>query len=293
LENAVGDETTENEEFRFQSIGEQLAAEREKQGLSLTDVATRTRVPMRHLEAIEKSDFASLPGTTYTLGFARSYARCLNMDAAKIGAELRAELSQAGHESYQAPTQNYEPADPSRVPPKALAWTAAALAILLLAGYLIWRSYFLAGAPTEPSVAVAAADDVATEAAPAQAAPAETPPPANGEVVLTAKDTVWIKVYGADRKRIFESEMKAGDKYTVPADANGPMIITGRPQMLDVTVGGKAVAPLGTAERTVSDVGLSAAALLARPAPPQTDPAATAPAAATPAPATAPPAGRQ
>ncbi len=278
----MGDETPENEEFRFQSIGEQLAAEREKQGLSLTDVATRTRVPMRHLEAIEHSDFASLPGTTYTLGFARSYARCLNMDAAKVGAELRAELSQAGHESYQAPTQNYEPADPSRVPPKALAWTAAALAILLLAGYLIWRSYFLAGAPAiEPSVV--AATEQETEAAPAKAAPVEVAPPANGEVVLTAKDTVWIKVYGADRKRIFESEMKAGDKYTVPADANGPMIITGRPQMLDVTVGGKPVPPLGTAERTVSDIGISAAALLARAAP--TENATTAPAAPTTQPA--------
>jgi cytoskeleton protein RodZ len=260
LENDVGDETPENEEFRFQSIGEQLAAEREKQGLSLTDVATRTRVPMRHLEAIEKSDFSSLPGTTYTLGFARSYARCLSMDAAKIGADLRVELSAAGHESYQAPSQNYEPADPSRVPPKALAWTAAALAILLLAGYLIWRSYFLAGPTvTEP---------LATEeqAVVAQVAPLNAPPPANGEVVLTAKDAVWIKVYGADRKRIFESEMKAGDKYIVPADANNPMIITGRPQMLDVTVGGKAVAPLGAAERTISDIGVSAAALLARPA---------------------------
>jgi cytoskeleton protein RodZ len=264
LENDVGDETPENEEFRFQSIGEQLAAEREKQGLSLTDVATRTRVPMRHLEAIEKSEFSSLPGTTYTLGFARSYARCLGMDAAKIGAELRAELSAAGHESYQAPSQNYEPADPSRVPPKALAWTAAALAILLLAGYLIWRSYYLAGpAVVEPIKSETQTEQTAAEQAP----PLNANPPANGAVVLTAKDTVWIKIYGADRKRIFESEMKAGDTYTVPADANVPMIITGRPQMLDVTVGGKAVAPLGAAERTVSDVGVSASALLERPAP--------------------------
>jgi cytoskeleton protein RodZ len=273
LESKVGEETPENEEFRFQSIGEQLAAEREKQGLGLTDVATRTRVPMRHLEAIEKSDFASLPGTTYTLGFARSYARCLGMDAAKIGADLRSELSAAGHESYQAPSQNYEPADPSRVPPKALAWTAFALAILLLAGYLIWRSYSLAGAPAAlPDIAAPA--EQSSQSQPAEVAAPTAAANANGAVVLAAKDTVWIKIYGADRKRIFESEMKAGDTYTVPADANGPMLITGRPQMIDVTIDGKPVPPLGSAERTISDVGVSASALLARPAPSATNPTA-------------------
>ena len=60
--------------------------------------------------------------------------------------------------------------------------------------------------------------------------------------------------------------MKAGDSFTVPPDANKPMIVTGRPQVLNVTVGGKAVPPLGVADKTIADVEVSAAALLARPA---------------------------
>lgn len=262
MENAVGDETPNNEEFRFQTVGEQLKAERERQGLTLTDVATRTRVPMRHLESIEKSQFSDLPGSTYTLGFTRSYARSLNMDAAKIGAELRTELSQSGHDSYHVPAQNYEPADPSRVPSKTLAWTAAAIAALLLAGYLIWRSMALDSSPAASSP-VAKADAPQTPSSTPTAAPS-APIDASGTVVLTATDIVWIKVYDADKKRLFESEMKAGDSFTVPADANSPMIVTGRPQSINVTIGGKSVAPLGAADRTIADVGISAASLIAR-----------------------------
>src|SRR3546814_13183396 len=61
--------------------------------------------------------------------------------------------------------------------------------------------------------------------------------------------------------------MAAGETYTVPADAQNPQILTGRPQALRVTIGGKEVAPLGPADRTITDVGISAAALNARPAP--------------------------
>ena len=63
--------------------------------------------------------------------------------------------------------------------------------------------------------------------------------------------------------------MKAGDKYVVPKDAINPMIVTGRPLMLTVSIDGKEVAPLGTAERTIADVGVSAAKLAARTAPQQ------------------------
>jgi cytoskeleton protein RodZ len=257
VEIGVGEDSPSEEEFRFHTVGEQLKAERERLGLSLSDLAAKTRVPMRHLDAIEKSDFGALPGTTYTLGFARSYARAVEMDAAKVSADLRLELAQGGHEGYQAPAQNYEPADPSRVPSRALAWTAAAIGVILVAAYFAWRS-----------MALDSAVDVTTPA-PAQrtAAPAATaspPAPVGGPVVLTATGDVWVKIYDADNKRLYENEMKSGDSFTVPPDANKPMIVTGRPQVLTVTVGGKTVPPLGSADKTVADLEVSATALLAR-----------------------------
>jgi cytoskeleton protein RodZ len=259
VEIGVGEDSPSEEEFRFHTVGEQLKAERERLELSLSDLAAKTRVPMRHLDSIEKSDFGALPGTTYTLGFARSYASAVGMDAAKINAELRAELAQGGHDGYQAPTQNYEPTDPSRVPSRKLAWAAAAVGIIVVAAYLVWRSMAL-----ERPLEIAAPTAVEQKAA---APAATTAAPSGGAVVITATDEVWVKVYDAEDKRLYENEMKAGDSFTVPPNANKPMIVTGRPQVLSVTVGGKAIPPLGAADKTIADVEVSAAALLARPAP--------------------------
>jgi cytoskeleton protein RodZ len=258
-ENGAAATAVENAEFRFHTVGEQLKAARDGRHLTLTDVAAQTRIPIRHLEALETSDFAALPGSMYSIGFAKSYARCVGLDQNIIADEMRAELAQGGHAGFIPVTPDYEPADPGRVPPRWLAWTAAAIAVLGLIGYLGWRS--LAVSPDAPAVTTPA-----SKAAPAKtAANIATPAaPTGGAVVITANETAWVKIYDADNKRLFEAEMKAGESYSVPADANNPMIVTGRPQALQVTIGGKPVAPLGEADRTISDVGVSAAALLAR-----------------------------
>ena len=72
-----------------QSVGERLRVLREAAALDLNDIATRTRVPLRHLEAIERGDYASLPSPTYALGFARSYARAVGAEEAPLIAQLR------------------------------------------------------------------------------------------------------------------------------------------------------------------------------------------------------------
>jgi cytoskeleton protein RodZ len=258
-EDGAATAAAENAEFRFHTVGEQLKAARDERRLTLTDVAAQTRIPIRHLEALESSDFAALPGSMYSIGFAKSYARCVGLDQNVIADEMRAELAKGGHAGFIPATPDYEPADPGRVPPRWLAWAAAAIALLGLIGYLAWRSFAMS--PDAP-----AAPAVESEVAPAKTATSTTAPtaPMGGVVVITANETVWVKIYDADKKRLFESEMKAGESYSVPADANNPMIVTGRPQALQVTVGGKPVAPLGDADRTISDVGVGAAALLAR-----------------------------
>ena len=242
-----------------ESVGSQLKAGRERLGLSLSDIAAKTRVPTRHLESIELSNYDALPGQTYTLGFARSYAKALEMDAAAISDALRSELAQNGHEGYQAPIQNYEPTDPARVPSKTLAWTSAAIAAVALTAYLIFRSLTLTDA--------APADELVTvpiSATPSATAPISPLSSSNSDVVITATGNAWVKIYDADEKRIFEKEMVPGDSFTVPRNANRPMIVTGRPQALAITVGGQAIPPLGTPDKTIADVGVTAEELLAR-----------------------------
>jgi hypothetical protein len=79
---------------------------------------------------------------------------------------------------------------------------------------------------------------------------------------------IWVKVYDASGKVFFEKAMAQGQSFTVPAAAQAPLIWTGRPDALAITVAGKPVAKLSETQRTIKGVPISAAALLARaPAP--------------------------
>src|SRR3954462_11525200 len=74
------------------TAGERLRAAREKQKLSLEDVAAQTRIPLRHLASIETGDWDNLPAATYTVGFAKSYASAVGLDRVEVGNQLREEM---------------------------------------------------------------------------------------------------------------------------------------------------------------------------------------------------------
>ena len=249
--------------------GDLLRLAREKRGMTLAGVAEVTRIAKRQLEAVERSDFAALPGTPYAVGFARAYARAVGADEVEIARGVREELGTSD------PTDRYEmfePVDPARIPPRRLAWIAAILALVLGTAYAVWRTQFFA-ASTDQEVSDLA-NRASTQAAPASAQGAGQPasavaPAMPGPVVLTALQDVWLRIYDAQGVRLLEKQMAKGESFTVPPQANNPMILTGRPNALAVTVGGKPVAPLGPPEKTISDLPISAAALLARPAPAQ------------------------
>ncbi|AMO72390.1 helix-turn-helix domain-containing protein [Sphingorhabdus sp. M41] len=257
----------ENVELNLHSTGEILRRAREQKSMSLEDISKKTRIPQRHLESIESGDFDALPGRTYAIGFAKSYARTVGLVDATIGSQLREEMEELGHGAFQPEMSGYSPANPSSVPPLYLAWTAAAIAALVLIGYLVWRSLVLnpdAITPTAESEIATPVESAAENINPQTVEDGSPLPSSQGTVVLTATENVWMKIYDAKGERLFENELAAGDTFTVPADADDPQILTGRPAALTVTIDGQVVPQLGTAERTIKDVGVSAAALLAR-----------------------------
>ncbi len=251
-------EQPSHEESRFERVGERLATERKRQGLSLDTIAERTRIPTRHLAAIESSDVGALPGITYTLGFARSYARTLGMNASEIGADMRSELSEQGVTNFKPVSPSYEPTDPSRVPSRFLALTAAGIGIALAVGLILWGATSLDLSGDETATVKASGNAPAVKAV-----VPDTPVNPNGQVVMTANDTVWVRVYDATNKRLYEKEMAKGDSFTIPADANKPMINTGRAQALDFAIDGKKIPAIAPADTAVSNLEISASALSA------------------------------
>lgn len=238
-------------------VGDRLRDARAAVGLDLADVATKTRIPQRHLAAIETGDYSALPSITYAVGFVKAYARAVGADEVALAKSLRVEL---GHDGENRIVQQEDDiADPARVPPRWLAWTAALIVLLIAGGYGLWRSgTFDGGLESMPTVTAKPASKITISTPPAK--------PASGPVVLTAQDDVWFRIYDKNDKVLFEGVKKKGETYLVPADADTPMIRTGRADQIAVTVGGSAVAPLGPAEMTVKDVVISGASLVARPA---------------------------
>jgi cytoskeleton protein RodZ len=240
------------------TVGERLRAGREAQGLSLADVAARTRVTQRFLEAIENDRLDQLPSPAYASGFARAYARAVGLDQAAIGHDVRAELARGAMPARQHHIE--EIADPARAPSRTTVIVAAGLALAVLVLGVLWlASGMLRGTGEAPAPASTVA------AMPAATQPVASPAPAaGGQVTLTATDEVWMRVYDAANETLFLGTMKPGQRFEVPANANQPMINVGRPDQLEVTLNGSKVAPLGDGRRAIKDVRISAAALAAR-----------------------------
>jgi len=244
--------------------GALLRAAREAQGLSLGDIATRTRIPIRQLEVIEAGAFASLPSRTYALGFARTYARAVGLSEAEVTAAVRAELGDVSETRNVVPG-GMEPGDPAKLPSRGLAWAGGLAALVLAAGLFAWfSSQFRAGEGAAPLVAEAeeVVEDAALDAA------SDAVPAAGGEVVFTAlADGIWVRLFEEGGERFLEKTLAKGESFTVPATARDPRINTARPDALSVTIDGKPAAPLAARAVVLSSEPVSAAALLARAAP--------------------------
>ncbi|WP_293872565.1 MULTISPECIES: helix-turn-helix domain-containing protein [unclassified Sphingomonas] len=240
--------------------GERLREARESRGLSLAEVAARTRVPQRHLEALEAGDYAALPSPTYAMGFSKAYARAVGIDEVVIAQEVRRDLDRLGPRRPEYVP--YETADPARVPSRGVAilGVGVALAVLILVGLWYGTSLFQPGSGTPAAGETVVAQTIAPTPTPA-ATPAA---PTGGQVVLTASDEVWLRVYDADNATLYLGTMKPGETFTVPAGANDPKINVGRPDKLAVTLNGSAIPPLGDGSRAIKDVRVSGEAIAAR-----------------------------
>jgi cytoskeletal protein RodZ len=79
------------------SFGEELRRERELRQISLREVAQATKINIRYLEAMERNDFAYLPGGLFNRGFVRAYCKHIGVDPeAMVNAYLLEERTQTG-----------------------------------------------------------------------------------------------------------------------------------------------------------------------------------------------------
>jgi cytoskeleton protein RodZ len=66
------------------TAGSTLRSAREAAGLSVDDVAQQLKLAPRQVRALEDDDFQHLPGRTFARGFARNYARFIQLDPDRV-----------------------------------------------------------------------------------------------------------------------------------------------------------------------------------------------------------------
>ncbi len=227
--------------------------------MSCAQIAAVTRIPERHLTAIEAGDFPALPSRTYAVGFSRSYAKAVGLDPDEIVTAVQGELVNFEPAEPRRGIPTFEPGDPARIPGSRLVWfSALGIVAVLIAVYFLARSMIAPGM-TLPSILSDDPPAAASQAAPEQA------PALSGPVVFTALEgKVWVKFSDGAGNQLFQDEMVQGESWTVPGDQADVRIMTARPDALAITIGGESVPKLSDVQTTIRDVPVTAAALLAR-----------------------------
>jgi cytoskeletal protein RodZ len=143
-------------------FGDLLKHAREERGATLETVAAATRIAPRHLEALERSDHASLPAAPFAKGYIRAYAQYLGVDPEPILDAYRSEEHEQGLDSPDAEHRMLEELSrlvarrPESAPPPSRTFIGRRGAAVGLAAAVVaagaWWLLARAPAPT-PSVA--------------------------------------------------------------------------------------------------------------------------------------------
>ncbi len=253
------------------TIGGALRAAREAAGLTLADVAERTKVRPGILTDIEADDHDRLPALTYTLGFVKAYARTVGLDPDAAADRYR----QESHKSEPVPAnRDLEPLELQRLPSRRLGWSVGVLLALALAGFWAWGAGWLTPAnPPRPKTPVAGASPAtgpvgngAEAAGETPALPASAAPAADAVVTLKAVQEVWLKIADGP-ETFFMGTLQPGQVLTLPAGRDW-RLRTGRAGALAVMVGTRQLPPLGGPVEQLKNHSLRPADLVAAAMPP-------------------------
>ncbi|HTP57621.1 MAG TPA: RodZ domain-containing protein [Spirochaetia bacterium] len=120
----------------MESIGEKLRLARERNNLTLEQIARDTHVAKRFLKALEDEDFSVFPGETYVMGFLRNYSEYLGLNPEELVAVYRNIKIQ----EQPLPMNELLESKPKYPPLIVIVAAVAAVLILGATGYLIYRA---------------------------------------------------------------------------------------------------------------------------------------------------------
>ena len=279
------------------SFGEELKRQRLLREVSLESIAAATKISVRHLEALERGDFARLPAPVFTRGFIRAYASILGVDPDEMVNAYLADTGSGGPRIQDASDTDRTWRRPStRV--VVLGIVGAAFAVLIAAA--VWRSARrpradAAAAPSLPPVALsphihqvpapagspAPTSTAASPAGTVSPGPAATgpppaprsdpaePPPSSADRAAAApavvapltlalsSDAECWSQIVADGRPVFSGIFRPGETRRFDA-REGFRVTAGNAGALRLAVNGRSLPALGRAGEVVRDVRIDA-----------------------------------
>ena len=162
------------------SLGQAFADERERQGLSRTEVAQRLHMSAWQIEALESGDYGRLPKGTFLRGFVRNYAKVLAIDPEAMLERLAQATPRSPAQRIVVPTQNirFDPIGERLGNPYVKAGALAVVFVALGFAAMYWWLFIR---PTPPAATFSppppAAKPSSSRPAPQNLAAAPIPPP--------------------------------------------------------------------------------------------------------------------
>ena len=225
-------------------IGSSLREARSRRGLSPADVHKAIRIRERYLTALEEERWELLPGEAYGKGFLRTYADFLGLHGQLYVDEYTAQV---------APHDEEPPLpEPARRQGIVVRAAAAVLVVGVVVGALVaWRQ---SGSPSRPQAgdAAAAVPKVVRRATQHMTKPV-VPPKPTFALVRATRDRSWllVRVGGPNGRRVYTGTLEQGQSLKLGL-SHGLWLRMGRPQALEITVGGRLVRNLPASPANVS-----------------------------------------
>jgi cytoskeletal protein RodZ len=158
-----------------------LRRARELRGLTLERVARETKIPQRHLEALEHDNLAVIPAGFYQRAELRTYAQAVGLDQRVALEKLELELA--------APVEEREPSRGTRsttAPTSPLPYIAVAVAGIAVVAVLFGRANVEPTPGLSPAIETGVAPAPASQPVVSSAEPATVPDAAPSAVTPSA-----------------------------------------------------------------------------------------------------------
>jgi hypothetical protein len=219
----------------------ELRLARERLGLSLRDVADRTRIRVAILDAIENQDAERLPPAIFTRGFVKAYAREVGLDpqttAAHYAALVAPSTAPGDHVLPDVGlTDSLSERDSSSLVTAALI-VAAGLVFVLINPWT----------PSPPSADKDASATAVATTGETRATRPGVPRTPNMRIDLAPRGPCWIEAT-ADGDLVIYKLLNAGDRYAIEGYED-LVLKVGDPSALVYAINGTQGRPLGPAGR--------------------------------------------